>query len=59
MSSVKWEQTIRLLIDKGVDTFIEMGPGKTLTGFVKKVSRQVKAFNVEDMKTLEKTLGGL
>ena len=59
MSSVRWEQTIRLLIDKGVDTFIEMGPGKTLAGFVKKVSRQVKAFNVEDMKTLEKTLGGL
>ncbi|MCD8090578.1 MAG: ACP S-malonyltransferase [Clostridiales bacterium] len=59
MSPVKWEQTVKNLIDAGVDTFIEMGPGKTLTSFVKKVSRQVKAVNVEDLKTLEKALGGL
>lgn len=59
MNSVRWEQTIRLLIDRGVDTFIEMGPGKTLTGFVKKVSREVKAFNIEDIKTLDKAMGGL
>ncbi len=59
MSSVKWEQTVKNLIDTGVDTFIEMGPGKTLTSFVKKVSRKVKAVNVEDLKTLDKALGGL
>ncbi|MCD8215281.1 MAG: ACP S-malonyltransferase [Clostridiales bacterium] len=59
MSSVKWEQTVGNLIDSGVDTFIEMGPGKTLTSFVKKVSRQVKAVNIEDLKTLDKALGGL
>ncbi|MCC8098145.1 MAG: ACP S-malonyltransferase [Eubacterium sp.] len=59
MSSVKWEQTVKNLIDTGVDTFIEMGPGKTLTSFVKKVSRKVKAVNIEDLKTLDKALGGL
>ncbi len=59
MSPVKWEQTVKMLIENGVDTFIEMGPGKTLTSFVKKVSRTVKAVNVEDLKTLDKALGGL
>ncbi len=59
MSPVKWEQSVRELMDEGVDTFLEMGPGKTLTGFVKKVSRQVGAFNIEDIGTLEKALGGL
>ena len=58
-SPVKWEQSVRELMDEGVDTFLEMGPGKTLTGFVKKVSRQVGAFNIEDIGTLEKALGGL
>lgn len=59
MSPVKWEQTVKMLIENGVDTFVEMGPGKTLTSFVKKVSRTVKAVNVEDIKTLDKALGGL
>ena len=39
----------------GVDTFVEVGPGKALSGFIKKVSRDVKVFNVEDMAPLEKT----
>ncbi len=59
MSPVKWEQSVRKMIELGVDTFVEMGPGKTLSSFVKKVSKEVAVYNVEDMKTLEKTIGGL
>lgn len=58
-SSVRWEESIRRMIDDGVDTFIEIGPGKALSGFVKKVSADVKIFNVEDMASLNKTLEGL
>ena len=58
-SSVRWEETIRRMIADGVDTFIEVGPGKALSGFVKKVSKDVKVFNVEDIASLEKTLEGL
>lgn len=58
-SSVKWEASIRQMIEDGVDTFIEVGPGKTLSGFVKKVDRSVKLLNVEDMKSLEATIKAL
>ena len=62
-SSVKWYQSIEMLIDDGFDTFIEIGPLKTLTSFVREISKQkgikVNAFNVEDIKTLNKTLEGL
>ncbi|MCJ7854728.1 ACP S-malonyltransferase [Lachnospiraceae bacterium NSJ-143] len=59
MSPVKWEDTINYLYSQGVDTFIEAGPGKTLCGFVKRTVKGVKIYNVEDMKSLEKTLKGL
>jgi len=52
-SSVKFEQSIKMLIEDGVDTFIEIGPGKTLSGFVKKISKDVKVFNVEKVEDLE------
>ena len=58
-NSVLWEDTIRKMLADGVDTFIEIGPGKTLSGFVKKITREAKVFNVEDMASLEKTLSGL
>ncbi len=58
-SSVKWEASIRQMIADGVDTFIEIGPGKTLSGFVKKIDRSVKILNVEDIKTLETTISAL
>lgn len=54
MSSVFWEDTIKRMIADGVDTFIELGPGKTLTAFIKKIDRKVKAFNVEDVESLNK-----
>lgn len=53
MNSVLWEQTIRQMLEDGVDTFIEIGPGATLTGFVKKIDRGVKALHVENMETLQ------
>ncbi|WP_250278316.1 ACP S-malonyltransferase [[Clostridium] colinum] len=59
MSPVKWEQTIKNLINLGVDTFIELGPGKTLSSFVKKVSKEVNVYNVEDLSSLEKTCKGI
>ena len=57
--SVLWEDSIRRMIADGVDTFIEVGPGKALSGFMKKIDKTVKVFNVEDMASLEKTLAGL
>lgn len=59
MSPVKWEQSVRRMLELGVDTFVEMGPGKTLSSFVKKITKEVNVYNVEDLKTLEKTIGGL
>lgn len=54
VSPVKFVQEIQGMLADGVDTFVEFGPGKVLTGLVKKTSRQVKAVNVENLKTLEK-----
>lgn len=59
MSPVKWEQTIKNLIELGVDTFVELGPSKTLSAFVKKVSKDVSVYNVEDLNSLEKTCKGI
>lgn len=56
MSSVLWENIIRKMVEDGVDTFIEIGPGKVLSGFVKKVDRKLRVLNVEDLKSLEKTV---
>ncbi len=44
------------MIDHGVDTFIEIGPGKVLSGFVAKIDRKVKRYHIEDRKTLENTI---
>lgn len=59
MSSVRWEDTIRTMIRDGVDTFIEIGPGKTLNGFVKKIDRSLKILNVEDISSLENAVKNL
>lgn len=59
MSSVKWEQSIKKLISLGVDTFIELGPSKTLSSFVKKIDRSVNVYNIEDLASLQKTCEGL
>jgi [acyl-carrier-protein] S-malonyltransferase len=59
MSSVLWEQTIRKMIADGVTDFIEIGPGKTLSGFVKKIDRGLNIYNVEDIASLENTANKL
>lgn len=53
-SSVRWQQTIEKMIADGVDTFIEVGPGKTLTGFMKKINREVKSINIATVDDLAK-----
>ncbi len=55
MSSVLWEQTIRKMIADGITDFIEIGPGKTLSGFVKKIDRGLNIYNIEDIASLENT----
>ncbi|TGE32764.1 ACP S-malonyltransferase [Desulfosporosinus sp. Sb-LF] len=57
--AVRWEQSIRYLLDLGVDTFIECGPGKVLTGLVKKIAPDVNLLRVEDRASLEKSLAYL
>lgn len=59
MSPVRWVQTLQNMQADGIDTFIECGPGKTLTGLVKKTLKRVAVYRVEDRKTLEDTLAAL
>ena len=58
-SSVLFEKTIRDMLEKGVDTFIEVGPGKALRGFVKKIDRKAILLNVEDVNSLNNTISAL
>ena len=53
---VRWEESVRTLIDEGVNTFVEVGPGKVLTGLLRQIERSVAALNVEDEKSLATTL---
>jgi len=57
--AVRWEQSVRHLLDLGVDTFVECGPGKVLTGLVKKIAPSVNLFRVEDLASLKKSLAYL
>ncbi len=53
---VRWENSIHKMIDAGADTFVEVGPGKVLTGFVRKIDKTKKGLNVEDEESLAKVL---
>lgn len=57
--SVLWEDSIKRMIADGVDTFVEIGPGKALSGFMKKIDRSMTVYNVEDIDSLEKTVQGI
>lgn len=55
-SPVRWQQSVERMIADGTDTFIEVGPGKTLTGFLRKINRNVKGIkieNIEDLKNID------
>jgi [acyl-carrier-protein] S-malonyltransferase len=54
--AVKWEQSMRVLIEQGVDTFVEIGPGKVLCGLMRQIDRSQKCLNVADEASLQKTL---
>lgn len=53
-ASVMWEDCVRTLIENGVETFVEIGPGKTLSGLIKKIDRSKKVISVEDLSSLNK-----
>lgn len=53
-SSVKWQQSVERMIADGVDIFIEIGPGKTLSGFMRKINKEVTTLNIEKVEDLEK-----
>ena len=58
-SSVRWQQSIETMLENGVDTFVEIGPGKTLAGFMRKIAPKATVYNVssfEDATALEKCL---
>ena len=52
---VRWVESMQLLIEQGVDTFVEAGPGKVLSGLMRQTNRDVKTLNVEDAASLEAT----
>lgn len=58
-SSVHWTQTIENMINDGVDTFIEIGPGKVLAGLNRKINSDVKTYNIFDKDSLEATVNAL
>lgn len=58
-SSVRWQQSVENMIAQGVDTFVEIGPGKTLAGFMRKISRDVKVYNVGTWEDVDKVVSEL
>lgn len=52
-SSVRWQQSVERMLADGVDTFVEIGPGKTLTGFMKKIAPDVRTYNIQKTEDLE------
>ena len=54
--AVRWEESMRLLLDEGVNTFVEVGPGRVLTGIMRQIERSVTTLNVEDEKSLQATV---
>ena len=58
-SSVHWTQTIQKMVENGVDTFIEIGPGKVLAGLNKKIAPEATVYNIFDKESLENTINSL
>ena len=58
-SSVRWQQSVEAMLADGVDTFIEIGPGKTLAGFMRKIDRTVKVLNIEKLEDVDRVVEAL
>lgn len=58
-ASVRWEESMRWLVAQGFDRFIELGPGKALSGFLKRIAPEAKILNVADVPSLEATVAAL
>jgi len=58
-SPLLWEESVRAMIDNGVNTFVEIGPGRILSGLIKRIDEHVQLYNIEDLKSLETTLKAL
>lgn len=56
---VLWEDSVRWMLEQGVDTFVEIGPGRVLSGLIRKIDRKANVYHVEDPESLEKTLRSL
>ncbi|MGL6201782.1 MAG: ACP S-malonyltransferase [Lachnospiraceae bacterium] len=56
-SSVRWQQSVEAMIADGVDQFVEIGPGKTLAAFIKKINRDVTVYNIETWDDVDKVIG--
>lgn len=56
---VRWQESVQAMLDEGVNTFVELGPGKVLCGLVRAVDKAALTFNVEDQKSLENAFNGL
>ena len=55
-SSVRWQQSVEKMIADGVDTFVEIGPGRTLSGFMRKINKDVKCVNMDKLADLDNVL---
>jgi len=58
-SPVRWSESIKLLLDQGVTRFVEVGPGKVLSGLLRQINRQCQMLNVEDGQSLDATAAAL
>ncbi len=56
INPVRFEQSLRTMIDMGIDTFVEIGPGKTLSGFIKKINKDLNIFNINDIESYKNTI---
>lgn len=58
-SSVRWQDSVENMIEDGVDVFVEIGVGKTLSGFIRKVNKNVKTYSISTWKDMEKVISEL
>ena len=58
-NSVYFEDSLKYLIEQGVDTFVEIGPGKALSGFLKRIDRKIKCYTLEDLASIEDAINNL